>query len=132
MAIQQQITREKTIKRPFWKLGRRMGQKQKNEKTRFNRTRQTITREQIEKWNRMTALIFHTMRRHQKCPASLWALPKELCVGFSHLKWDCFGSVRSSSPVTNARLNCRLLLRISLCVYLFPCVCVWLCQCGCA
>ena len=48
-----------------------MGQKQKKEKTEeATRLAWQNKREQIEKWNQMTALRFQTGGRHQKCLAS--------------------------------------------------------------
>ena len=46
--------------RHFWKIGWRLGQKQKNEKTEGATGLGKITREQIERWNEMTARRFQT------------------------------------------------------------------------
>ena len=51
------ISRKKKFK---WKVGRRLGQKQKREKTEGATGLGRITREQIELWNQMTALGFQT------------------------------------------------------------------------
>ena len=48
----------------FWKVGRRMGHKQTKEKTEGATGLGRITREQLEKWNQMTAVRLQTGGRH--------------------------------------------------------------------
>ena len=50
---------------------RRKGQQAENDKTERVTGLGRITREEIAKWNQMTALIFQTGGRHQTSPASL-------------------------------------------------------------
>ena len=58
------------------------GRRKKNKKKRTDQTERVIalgrrTREEIVKWNQMTALRFQTGRRHQTSPASLRGTAKE-------------------------------------------------------
>ena len=57
--------------RIFLKKFRRMVQQTKKDKTRRVTGLGRRTREEIAKWNQMTALRFQTGRRHQTSPASL-------------------------------------------------------------
>ena len=50
---------------------RRKGQQAENDKTERVTGLGRRTREEIAKWNQMTALRFQTGRRHQTSPASL-------------------------------------------------------------
>ena len=66
----------KSIGRIFWKKFRRKGQQAENDKTERVTGLGRRTREEIAKWNQMTALRFQTGGRHQTSPASLRGLPK--------------------------------------------------------
>ena len=55
----------------FWKKFRRKGQQAENDKTERVTGLGRRTREEIAKWNQMTALRFQTGGRHQTSPASL-------------------------------------------------------------
>ena len=55
----------------MWKKFRRKGQQAENDKTERVTGLGRRTREEIAKWNQMTALRFKTGRRHQTSPASL-------------------------------------------------------------
>ena len=55
-----------------------MSQMQKKEKTEGATGLGRVTKKQIEKWNKMTAPIFLTGGRHQKCMASNSA-PHKYC-----------------------------------------------------
>ena len=55
----------------FWKKFRRKGQQTENDKTERVTGLGRRTREEIAKWNQMTALRFQTGGRHQTSPASL-------------------------------------------------------------
>ena len=57
--------------RIFWKKFRRKGQQAENDKTERVTGLGRRTREEIAKWNQMTALRFQTGGRHQTSPASL-------------------------------------------------------------
>ena len=53
---------------------RRKGQQAENDKTERVTGLGRKTREEIAKWNQITALRCQTGRRHQTSPASLWGL----------------------------------------------------------
>ena len=55
----------------FWKKFRRKGQQAESDKTERVTGLGRRTREEIAKWNQMTALRFQTGGRHQTSPASL-------------------------------------------------------------
>ena len=57
--------------RIFWKKFRRKGQQAEKDKTERVTRLGRRTREEIAKWNQMTALRFQTGGRHQTSPASL-------------------------------------------------------------
>ena len=72
----------------FWKKKfRRKGQQAELDR-KGNRTRQRA-REEIAKWNQMTALRFQTGGRHQTSPASLWGKGKCKC----HWHFCCTGQL---------------------------------------
>ena len=60
----------KSIGRIFWSKFKRMDQKAEEEKTERVTGLGRRTREEIAKWNQMTALRFQTGGRHQTSPAS--------------------------------------------------------------
>ena len=57
--------------RIFWKKFKRKGRQAENDKTERVTGLGRRTREEIAKWNQMTALRFQTGGRHQTSPASL-------------------------------------------------------------
>ena len=59
----------KNIEGFFWKKFRREGQQAENDKTEKVTGLGGRTREEIAKWNQMTALRFQTGGRHQTSPA---------------------------------------------------------------
>ena len=61
----------KNIGRIFWKKFRRMDQQAEKDKTEKVTGLGRGTREEIAKWNQMTALRFQTGGKHQTSPASL-------------------------------------------------------------
>ena len=70
--------------RIFWKKFRRKGQQAENDKTERVTGLGRRTREEIAKWNQMTALRFQTGGRHQTSPASLWG---SYCQAFLLTHW---------------------------------------------
>ena len=65
----------KNIEEFSGKKFRRKGQQAENDKTEGVTGLGRRTREEIAKWNQMTALIFQTGGRHQTSPASLQGGP---------------------------------------------------------
>ena len=101
--------------RIFWKKFRRKGQQAENDKTERVTGLRRRTREEIAKWNQMTALRFQTGGRHQTSPASLrgnsqwvgncsnqfWTGQKQKSVSWEHLvtnsdRWNWFYAIQNS------------------------------------
>ena len=72
VAIQKSVFLNEKYWRIFWKKFRRKGQQAENDKTERVTGLGRRTREEIAKWNQMTALRSQTGGRHQTFPASLW------------------------------------------------------------
>ena len=73
-AIQKSLSLNEKYWRIFLKKFRRKGQQAENDKTERVTGLGRRTREELAKWNQMTALRFQTGGRHQTSPASLWPL----------------------------------------------------------
>ena len=70
-AIQKSLSHNETYWRIFWKVVQKMDQQAEKDQTESIAELGRRTREEIAKWNQMTALRFKTGGRHQTSPASL-------------------------------------------------------------
>ena len=72
----------KNIGRIFWKKLSRLDQQAEKDKTERVLVLGRRTREEIVKWNQMTALRFQTGEKHPTSPASLWGQEEWTCYQF--------------------------------------------------